>query len=157
MSYEDIWKREQQAHKAERKKPRHTESNLQQDCVRWFRLQYPKLAILLFAVPNGGKRTRRTFVDKYGRVVSYSPEAQAMNREGVTAGVSDLILLKPSGPFASLCIEMKTTEKGSKQRECQKIWQKAAEAAGNKYVICRTLEQFMDEVKSYLAGTPPQP
>ena len=117
MSYEDIWKREQERQTAEKRKPGHTESNLQQDCVRWFRLQYPKLAMLLFAVPNGGKRSRRTYVNKYGSLVTYSPEAKAMNREGVTAGVSDLILLKPAGPFASLCIEMKTMERQQTERK----------------------------------------
>lgn len=67
-----------------------------------------------------------------------------------TAGVADMILLKPSGGFASLCIEFKTEEKGSTQRETQKQWQKAAEAAGNKYVICRSFDDFRKEVISYL-------
>ena len=31
------------------------EAQLQTTCVRWFRLQYPEYARLLFAVPNGGK------------------------------------------------------------------------------------------------------
>lgn len=129
--------------KAEKAKPKHEESQIQRSCLRWFRLQYPQYALLCFAVPNGGARNKR--------------EASIMKAEGVTAGVSDLILLKPAGPFASLCIEMKTMEKGSRQRESQRLWQQAVEAAGNKYVICRTLEQFMAEVKSYLAGATPQP
>lgn len=151
MSYADIWKKAQaeQAGAEERKPQRHEESRLQESCVTWFRLQYPKLALLLFAVPNGGKRTHRTIV-RAGRVITYSPEAKQMKKEGVTAGVADLILLKPSGGYASLCIEMKTTEKGSEQRESQKIWQQAAEEAGNKYVVCRTLEGFISVVNDYL-------
>lgn len=151
MSYADIWKKAQaeQAGAKERKPQRHEESRLQESCVTWFRLQYPKLALLLFAVPNGGKRTHRTIV-RAGRVITYSPEAKQMKKEGVTAGVADLILLKPSGGYASLCIEMKTTEKGSEQRESQKIWQQAAEEAGNKYVVCRTLEGFISVVNDYL-------
>ena len=151
MSYADIWKKAQaeQAGAKERKPRRHEESRLQESCVTWFRLQYPKLALLLFAVPNGGKRTHRTIV-RAGRVITYSPEAKQMKKEGVTAGVADLILLKPSGGYASLCIEMKTTEKGSEQRESQKIWQQAAEEAGNKYVVCRTLEGFISVVNDYL-------
>jgi len=151
MSYEDIWKKAQaeQAGAKERKPQRHEESRLQESCVTWFRLQYPKLALLLFAVPNGGKRTHRTIV-RAGRVITYSPEAKQMKKEGVTAGVADLILLKPSGGYASLCIEMKTTEKGSEQRESQKAWQQAAEEAGNKYVVCRTLEGFISVVNDYL-------
>jgi len=151
MSYADIWKKaqEEQANTKQRKPQRHEESRLQEICVTWFRLQYPKFALLLFAVPNGGKRTHRTIV-RNGRVITYSPEAKQMKKEGVTAGVADLILLKPSNGYASLCIEMKTTEKGSIQRESQKVWQEAAESAGNKYVVCRTLEEFVAVVKDYL-------
>lgn len=154
MSYADIWKKAQaeQAGAKERKPQRHEESRLQESCVTWFRLQYPKLALLLFAVPNGGRRTHRTIV-RAGRVITYSPEAKQMKKEGVTAGVADLILLKPSGGYASLCIEMKTTEKGSEQRESQKMWQQAAEEAGNKYVVCRTLEGFISVVNDYLKPT----
>ena len=146
MSYEDIWNKAQKEASAttkQRKPQRHEESRLQESCVTWFRLQYPKLALLLFAVPNGGKRTHRTIV-RAGRVITYSP-----------AGVADLILLTPSNGYASLCIEMKTTEKGSEQRESQKVWQQAAEGAGNKYVVCRTLEEFMAVVKEYLTTEKP--
>lgn len=119
-----------------RKKSRHIESQIQQSCVKWFRLQFPEIGLLLFAVPNGGARNKR--------------EAGILKGEGVTAGVADMILLKPSGGFASLCIEFKTEEKGSTQRETQKQWQKAAEAAGNKYVICRSFDDFRKEVINYL-------
>lgn len=119
-----------------RKKPRHAESQIQQSCVRWFRLQFPDIALLLFAVPNGGARNKR--------------EAGILKGEGVTAGVSDMILLKPSGGFASLCIEFKTEDKGSTQRDTQKRWQEVAETAGNKYVICRSFDDFYREVRSYL-------
>ena len=118
-----------------RKKSRHIESQIQQSCVKWFRLQFPEIGLLLFAVPNGGARNKR--------------EAGILKGEGVTAGVADMILLKPSGGFASLCIEFKTEEKGSTQRETQKQWQKA-EAAGNKYVICRSFDDFRKEVINYL-------
>lgn len=119
-----------------RRKPRHEESKIQQSCVRWFRLQFPDIALLLFAVPNGGARNKR--------------EAGILKGEGVTAGVADVILLKPSGGFASLCVEFKTEDKGSSQRDTQKRWQEVAEAAGNKYVICRSFDDFYREVRSYL-------
>lgn len=54
----------------------------------------------------------------------------------------------PSGGFASLCMEFKT-EKG-KHQDTQKEWQKAAESAGNKYVIIRSFDDFRTEVNSYL-------
>ena len=102
----------------------------------WFRLQFPDIALLLFAVPNGGARNKR--------------EAGILKGEGVTAGVADVILLKPSGGFASLCVEFKTEDKGSNQRDTQKRWQEVAETAGNKYVICRSFDDFYREVRRYL-------
>lgn len=113
---------------------RHQESIIQQNCVKWFRLQYPKLARLLFAVPNGGAR----------RPI----EGKIMKAEGTLAGVSDLILLYPSKGFHALCIEMKT-EKG-RQQPSQKLFQRAVEEMGYKYVICRSFEGFLDEIRGYL-------
>jgi hypothetical protein len=112
----------------------HIESITQRSCKRWFNIQYPRLAPLLFAVPNGGRR---------GKV-----EARIMKAEGVVAGVADMILLVPRGGFASLCIEFKS-DKG-RQSPMQKAWQTAAEDAGNKYVIVRSIEEFIEAVKGYI-------
>lgn len=122
----------------EKAAPRHLESQLQQQCVAWFRLQYRKLELNLFAVGNGGRRGKT--------------EAKIMKGEGVTAGVADLLLLAPSaaGDFHGLCIEMKTTEKDSRQRDTQKAWQAAVERTGYKYVICRTFEEFQAAVTAYI-------
>lgn len=51
----------------------HNESKLQRVCVQWFRVQYPHL--VLFAIPNGGRR---------GKV-----EASIMKGEGVLAVLSE--------------------------------------------------------------------
>lgn len=112
----------------------HAESRLQQSCVRYFRLAYPQYAYLLFAVPNGGAR---------GKV-----EASIMKKEGIVAGVADLILLVPRQGFGSLCIEMKT-QTGS-QRLSQKTWQQEAEKNGNRYVVVRSFDQFRNAVTEYL-------
>jgi len=113
---------------------RHNESKLQQCCVRWFRLQYPALALNLFAVPNGGARN--------------PIEGAIMNGEGVTAGVADLLLLFASKQHHGLCIEMKTPK--GRQQPTQKRWQHAVENAGYKYVICRSFEDFMQQINQYL-------
>lgn len=113
---------------------RHIESSIQQNCVKWFRLQYPKLMLNLFAVPNGGARRKK--------------EAGIMKGEGVTAGVADLLLLYPSKGFYGLCVEMKT--KDGKQQDTQKIWQEAVESAGYKYILCRSVYDFIDQVNDYL-------
>lgn len=114
--------------------PRHIESQMQRSCKRWFDYQYGQFAPLLFAVPNGGLRGKR--------------EAAIMKAEGMTAGVSDMILLVSRKGYASLCIEFKT-EKG-RQTELQKEWQRIAEMHGNKYVIVRNFMQFVKEVTAYL-------
>ena len=134
----DAYKRllAQQERNARRALPRHQESALQKQCVAWFRAQYPAHALMLFAVPNGGGRSRT--------------EAAIMNGEGVTAGVADLILLEARGGWGALCIEMKTREKGSKQRPSQKAWQAAAERAGNRYVVIRSFEAFQAIVREYM-------
>ena len=131
----------QQEENVRRTRPvRHQESTLQRTCVAWFRAQYPDHALMLFAVPNGGGRSRI--------------EGAIMKGEGVTAGVADLILLEARGGWGSLCIEMKTREKGSTQRPSQKAWQEAAERAGNRYVIVRSFEAFRALVAEYMALPP---
>ena len=118
----------------------HDESRLQQNCVAWFRLQYPQHAPMLFAVPNGGGRSR--------------VEAAIMKAEGVTAGVADLILLEARGGFGSLCVEMKTCSRSSRQSPAQKEWQKHAEDNGNRYVVCRTFDDFRAVVTDYMRQPP---
>lgn len=114
----------------------HPESKLQIQCVTWLKAQHPHLAPLFFAVPNGGSRDKR--------------EAAIMKAEGITAGVSDLILNIPSGQHTQLAIEMKDI-KGT-QSQAQKRYQRYAQAVGIKYIICRTFEEFQAEVKAYIKG-----
>lgn len=113
---------------------RFIESTIQRECVRWFRLQYPELDKLLFAVPNGGGRS------KAGGGI--------LKAEGVVPGVSDLILLVARGGYNALCIEMKT-DKG-RMSDSQKDWQKQAEKHGSKCVICRSVDDFINEINNYL-------
>ena len=76
---------------------KYSETKIQHICVEWFRNTFPNVAGLLFAIPNGGTRTKKSgFMRKY---------------EGAIAGVADLILLFPRGGKCSLCIEMKTPRK----------------------------------------------
>lgn len=119
----------------QRRKPTDEEHRIQCACVSWFRLQYPKLRHNLFAVPNGGRRDEVT--------------AAKLKAEGVVAGVADLILLVRNAEFGGLLIEMKT--RTGRQRDTQKQWQRQLEAHGYKYVICRSLDDFMREVNAYLS------
>lgn len=118
-----------------RHKPRDLEHKLQAACVRWYRLQYPKMKHNLFSVPNGGKRDAVT--------------AAKLKEEGALAGVADLILLKSNRFYGALLIEMKT--KTGRQSDMQKEWQQKITNDGYKYIVVRSLEEFQSEVKSYLS------
>lgn len=112
------------------------EDKLQAACLIWFRLQYPQLRMLLFAVPNGGSRNK--------------VEAAKLKATGVTPGVADLIFLLPRQGYNNLLIEMKTPT--GRQSPDQKDWQEKAEAAGSKYVICRSVDEFMQTINQYING-----
>lgn len=117
-----------------RNKPKDEEHKLQVSMVNWFRLQYPSMRHNLFAVPNGGRRDAAT--------------GRRLKDEGVLAGVSDLILLKSNQHYGALLIETKT-KKGT-QRESQKEWESKITADGYKYVVVRSLDEFIKAVNDYL-------
>lgn len=120
-----------------RKAPSEEEHDIQCTCVEWFRWQWPKYEPLLFAVPNGGGRSKS--------------QGGKLKAEGVRRGVSDLLLLVPNKDYHGLCIEMKRPDKKSKQSEDQIEWQKEVEAQGYKYIVCRGLEgDFDKQVNEYL-------
>ncbi len=124
-----------------RQAPTHTRTDeehlIQVACVRWFNYQYPMLRGCLIAVPNGGRRDAIT--------------GARLRDEGVTAGVSDLILFQRRGRSGALLIEMKT-EKG-RQSTGQRQWQATLEAQGYRYELCRSLDDFRRAVNSYLCQT----
>lgn len=132
MTFEEM--KAQYCGKNIRKKPKGEKHQIQASCIQWFRLQYPQLKNILFAIPNAARRSARN--------------GAYMKEEGMLAGVSDLILLKSNHFYGALCIEMKRP--GEYQKPIQKEWQKAVESVGNKYVVCRSLEEFIAEVTDYL-------
>ena len=113
---------------------RHNESNIQIACVRWFRCMHPKLARLLFAVPNGGARNAVT--------------GAILKAEGVVPGVADLLLLVPRNGYHGLAIEMKT--RTGRQSDSQREWQQEVEAQGYCYVVCHSFDDFRNEVDAYI-------
>ena len=117
---------------------RHPEHQLQTACFQWFNLQYPEFRGLLFAVPNGGGRSRI--------------EAALLKAEGVVAGVADMLLLVPSKGYAGLCIEFKAATKAAHQSEAQKNWERLINKYGAyKYTVVRTFEEFRTLMYNYLA------
>lgn len=131
----ELFKAIAQGQRKIRRKPGHQEHDIQVACVRWFRLQYPQLSHALFSVPNGGRRDEKT--------------GAMIKAEGALPGVSDLILLHPGSGFWALLIEMKTATGTQSTKQIE--WQQAITASGNyKYIVCRSLDDFMKEVKQYL-------
>lgn len=117
-------------------KKKSEESQLQIECVNWYRHEYPKIANLLFSIPNGGLRSYKT--------------ARTMKAEGIRAGVSDLFLMVSHPRYNGLWIEMKS-EKGILSAE-QKEFHKDAEANGYAIAICKSKAEFILTIKYYLAG-----
>ena len=109
-----------------------SESQIQQQMVKWFGYKYPECT--LFAIPNGHKRNAIT--------------GAILKREGVVAGVADLFLMKANQKYHGLWIEVKT-DKG-KQSESQKEFERKALREGYKYVICKNIDQFINEVETYI-------
>jgi hypothetical protein len=89
----------------------------------------------IFAIPNGGAR---------GKI-----EAAIMKGEGVLAGVADLFVMHPNEHgMHGLFIEMKSAT--GRLSPMQKEFQKQARAQGYSYGECRSLDEFMMCVDSYL-------
>lgn len=107
---------------------------MQQAFIRWFRMQHPEYWRLGFAVANGGARNPK--------------EGATLKREGVVAGVADVLITIPRGGFGSLGLEFKTST--GRQSAAQKEWQTDFERAGNKYVIVRSLDEAIAVTKNYL-------
>jgi len=111
------------------------EAEIQSEFFNKMKLFFPRLPDkLIFAVPNGGSR--------------HKIEAANMKRQGIKAGVADVILLIPKNGFASLCLEFKTDT--GKQSDEQKEFQRQAESCGSKYVIVRSVAEAIQETKEYL-------
>lgn len=127
---------------------RYEESLIQQEMVARFRYRFPQYAKVLFHPVNEGKRTTKMVYTRYGSKVVCSGGAR-LKAEGMVKGVADLILLVPRHGYGCLCVEVKSP--GGKQEPEQKEWQKACEAAGNLYVVCRSGEQFMQIAEDYLS------
>ncbi len=116
----------------------HEEDNLQIACRTWFDLQYPHLRLLLHHSPNEGLLVKRA---------ADGAKRKAM---GVRAGFPDFIFLLPTKASPYLCLELKTAK--GRQSESQRQYQKLVEQHSGSYVVIRTLEEFINTIKSYVNG-----
>lgn len=120
-----------------RRRPRYEEDKLQIRCRYWFDCQYPKMKLLLHHSPNEGLLMKR---DRDGA------KRKAM---GMRAGFPDFIFLHPNSRYNVLALELKSVK--GRQSEHQKEYEQAIKEAGGKYVIIRTLDDFIKEMKEYIA------
>lgn len=111
------------------------ESRLQQACIKWVRYQYPDL--IIYAIPNGGKRNAVT--------------GAILKAEGVLAGVADLFVAKATKDSHGLYIEMKTAK--GRQADSQRAFEEAVTREGYRYELCRSFEQFVAIIRTYLQPT----
>lgn len=113
-----------------------TESQIQQACITWFRYQYPSFWNdgVLFHIPNEGIRIGAT--------------GKRMKSEGIVRGVADLCLAVPRHGYAALYIEMKRPR--SYQSPHQKAWEQGITKYGNKYIVCKSFEDFKNIINQYL-------
>lgn len=127
----------------------HKESDTQIRLFKWFRYEYPAYARLIEHPHNEGNGLNRK-------------QQVIANAEGVTKGVSDIILHVPSfcigkddsivGIFYSLGIELKTPT-GYQSPE-QKLWQRMFEAAGNKYELVRDYDTGVAILTKWMLNVP---
>ena len=97
---------------------------------------YPNLRSITFAIPNGGSRN----------II----EAKNLKAQGVTPGVPDVFMALPSHGYSGLFIEFKS-EKG-RLSPAQNTYIKKLNDNGYMAVVCYSLEQALDAMKSYLTG-----
>lgn len=134
---------------------KHEESNLQRQCVAWFRAQYPQYAMLLTHPANEGNGNRVS--------------GAIHKAEGTMAGVPDLILFLPVlsaslgfdiedrrelGYIHGLGIELKTAK--GRQSQSQKDFQHIFESAGYAYYIVRTFNEFRTVINNWISWSDPE-
>lgn len=114
----------------------HPESDEQIALFEWAKLmqnQHPELS-LLHAIGNGGKRNIR--------------EAARMKREGVKAGVSDIMLPVARGDYHGLYIELKAGK--GKPSDKQKWWIEETTKQGYMSRVCVGWVEASEVIKEYL-------
>lgn len=115
------------------------EAEEQAALFRWAELQQTKYPALrwMYHIPNGGSRNKA--------------EAARLKAEGVKAGVSDIFLPAPAGPYHGLYIELKKLNGGRAsmaQREFIEAMRKLGYCAEIRHGWCAAAELIL----KYLEG-----
>lgn len=108
------------------------EHNHQKIVVSTIRREHPD--ILIFAIPNGGKRT--------------ALQGSRLKDEGVLAGVPDLMVAHAAHGYHGLFVEMKTPHGSTSKEQKTVIAQLAKE--GYLCTVAKGYEQALSAIRDYL-------
>lgn len=103
------------------------------------RLKWPELD-LMHHIPNGGSRNRI--------------EAARLKGQGVKAGIPDVCLPVPRGPYSGLYIEMKRKYGGTVSPE-QKVRINQLRLQGYRVDVCHGFQDAADIIEAYMEGRLP--
>lgn len=112
------------------------EATEQEHVIEWCMYRknaYPELE-LIFHVPNGGSRNKL--------------EASNLKRQGVKAGVPDLVLPVSRGMYHGMFLEMKFGT--NKVQQSQKKWLEELKKQGYYTVVCYGAENAVKVIEEYL-------
>lgn len=115
-----------------------SESQEQQSLVAWWSVVHRTFGLpeaALFAIPNGGARSMST--------------GARLKKEGVRAGVPDLLLAVPAGQSHGLFLEMKRS-RGSRIAKAQKETMTLFERLGYQVAVCYGCRDAIAAVEKYL-------
>ncbi|WP_263147737.1 VRR-NUC domain-containing protein [Pseudomonas sp. RIT-PI-AD] len=105
----------------------------------WLRLLHPEAHALAFHVPNGGHRHIKVAAD--------------LKRQGVKAGVPDIVLPMPRGGFHGLYIEFKAAKPNDAAvAPTQRAYLAALERQGYFATVCRGIDEAIQVIEAYLAS-----
>lgn len=115
---------------------KHNEDSIQIAAINYFRVRHKNTIYpVLFHVPNGGVRSKAA-----------GAKFKCM---GVKAGVSDLILPVPRGPYGSLFVELKTDKPRGKVSKNQNAWIKLMNESGNLAVVAYGFKECVAAIEDY--------
>lgn len=101
--------------------------------IEWLQLN-PKVASVVFHIPNGGKRNPR--------------EASKLKRMGIRRGASDLFIMRARHGFNGAFIELKT--KGGKLSPEQQQFLQDAENENYYTAVTWSLDEALEQIEWYL-------
>jgi len=105
-----------------------TEDQIQAEIYKYYHNNYCLGGgSIIFSVPNGGTRNKR--------------EAMTLKATGLTAGVSDLIIVTK---FDVIFVEVKTNT--GRQSKVQERFENIITDLGRKYIVVRSLEDFKNKI-----------